>query len=201
MIALVVIVLRVVSGLVIAVAGRKLLNTSPALAGFLLGGLLGMLLSELFLRLPANLMPYRPFIGFGVGGLLGALLAVPLTMVVSFLTAVAFGAVIGWIIGMIFSFGGDPTQLFKSLFSFEFIQTPIPILLSALIGVGMGVLSIFFSNFMTMLSTAFIGMAVVVGELPKLLGGQLPVLNNGVILVFIWLVLGFIATFLQNTDQ
>lgn len=201
MISLVVIVLRILVGLIIAVSGRRLLATTPALAGMLLGGLLGMILVELFLPLPANLMPYQPFIGFGIGGLLGALLAVPLTMVIGFLSAVAFGAVVGWMIGMVINFGGNPTQLFSTIFSFSFIQSPIPILLSAVLGVAVGVLSIFFPNFMIMISTAFLGMAIVVTELPKLLGSQLPLLNNGVILVFVWLVLGFLSTFLQNTDS
>jgi hypothetical protein len=201
MLALIYAGIRLIAGLTLGLSGRRTLHASPAIGGFLLAGLMGMLAVDLIPLPQGEISPFYPLIGFILVGAIGALLAIPLTSVFAFFCATAFGAFIGWIFGVFLTFQGSPRAMVEQMFTVNFTTQPEPIVLAAIIGIVVGVISIMFPELMTMVSTAFLGMAVVISTLVQLLAGALPLLQDAVLTIVLWVAISLICIFIQNMEK
>jgi len=200
MIGLISTLLVLVAGVAICVAGINLIHDQPLLGGLILGGSLGFYLFSYFVVPPAGLGTWFPLIGFVVGGVIGAIIARPLYMVILVLTSSMLGALVGLAISYVLQLGGSP-QRWKQLSISINLNDPLQVWLMIIFALALGVLSLPFEEFMTMLSTGFVGGAMFVSSLVILFAPTVTLLNNPVFVVFLWFAVGMGGLAWQNHTQ
>jgi hypothetical protein len=192
----IVLILQLLLGVTLAFTGVNIFRSMPPLGGFILAGLVGLLIGEV--AIPASSftgwMPYLVFVG---SGLVGALLAIPLQIVIVVLAGSALGAVFGFIIGFVFQNQGFPGMILSGSFTVGGI-TNLQVWLMLILAMVFGVLSIQFEDFMFFASTGFIGSFVSTAAIAGLGAGSYALLRNSLFLFFLFITLGLLATIIQN---
>ena len=187
-------------GLVIYALGHEVFNQSPFIGGFLLGGVLSVYIVTSYATPPAGLEAFYPYIVFIIGGLLGGLIARPLYMVIVVISGSAFGALLGIGFGFIVNLQGDPNSLKQIQFAIQPLNN-ISIWLMIIFALILAVLSLIFDDFMLVVSTAFLGSAVIMGSLAGLFSTTIPIFGNIVFQIFVWFGLGMGGLVYQNSNM
>lgn len=190
----------VVSGAIICVMGASAFRSAPFFGGFLVGGFLGVYLGGLFLAAPSGLELFFPFILFGAGGLIGGAIAKPLYMVIAMISGSSLGVLLGIGFGFVFKLGGNP----QALKGASLVTTPLDTLtiwLVIIFTIILAILSLVYDEMMLMVSTAFLGAAVVVVNLVQVSPKGIPLLENFVFLAFVWFLLGMGGLVTQNKSR
>jgi hypothetical protein len=200
MISLITTLLILIAGLAVCVAGINLIHEQPILGGFLMGGSLGYYLFLFLFIPPAGLGAWFPLIGFAVGGAIGAIVARPLYMVILVLTSSMLGGLVGLIISYVLQLGGSP-QRWKQLSIAINLNDPLQVWLMIIFALVLGFLALPFEEFMTMLSTGFVGGAMFVSSLVALFAPTVGLLNNPVFVFFFWFAVGMAGLAWQNHTQ
>lgn len=192
--------LILLAGVAICVAGINLIHEQPALGGLLLGGALGYYLFSFFFIPPAGVGAWFPLIGFAIGGVIGALIARPLYMVILVLTSSMLGGLVGLVISYVLQLGGSPER-WKQLSLTINLNDTLQVWLMIIFALALGFLALPFEEFMTMVSTGFVGAAMFVSSLVILFSGSVALLRNPVFIFFFWFAVGMGGLAWQNHSQ
>ncbi len=192
-------ILQALLGLVFTFTGGNLFRSSPALGGFLIGGVVAVNAGQLA-GLPAFAGAWTPLILFILGGVLGALISIPLHGVIFIATAAAFGLIVGAVAGYLASQQGITSMVVTGVFEITSVS-PLQTILMIVFAAGFAALSVRFDEMMIMASTAYLGALIAMGGLANLAGSRLPVFQNGLFLGFAWFTLGLLGWIWQNYHQ
>lgn len=193
--------IHLVVGFILCMAGSMLLRDSPRLGGFLLGGLIAAEAGARLIPLPGAYNLLVPLISYLVGGLIGMLLSVPLYAVIMVLSSSALGAVVGMLVGIFLSASGATQSIVTAIFNLSANFNDIQITLMIVFALFFGLLTLRYDLFMTMASTGYVGAFLAISGLITLFGSSTPILRNGVFQFFAWLGLGLLGLVYQNRNQ
>jgi len=189
-------ILQLLLGAILAFYGASVFRSMPPLGGFIMGGMLGVTIGELFVP-SANFTGWMPYVFFAGVGLVGALLAVPLKIVIVVLSGSFLGTMVGVIIGFLIQNQSFPRMLLDGTFSLGGI-TDLQIWIMVILALVFGILSIQFEDFMFYASTAFIGSLMITTAISELGAGNYALIRNAIFLFFLFITLGLIGTIWQN---
>lgn len=193
-------ILHIVVGFALCMFGSMMLRSSPRASGFLLGGWVAAQIANTSFNF-SDIWVYLGPLGFFIlGGIIGSLLAAPLYMVIVVLSGTLLGALIGFVIGFVVSHSGDSYRLLEGVFSINAI-TNIQSIIMVITAVVFGLLSAAYQEFMTMISTAYVGTALLGWGLVNWFGPATPILRNVVFLFFAWAIVGIIGTVYQYKNR
>ncbi len=184
-------------GAVIAFYGANLLRDTPALGGFILGGLVGMMVAAVVLP-PGAL---NKGIGFVAGGVVGALIALPLQIVIIVISSVALGVLAGGVLGFLIGKEGISRMVIEGIFSRQQPLTTLQVWIMVLGGLVFGGLSVRFEDGMLIASTGFLGAFAVVTALGQLVGPSTPFLVNPIFQFFGWAAIGLFGSIWQSNNR
>lgn len=188
------------SGIVVCFLGTSSFRSTPFIGGFLLGGALAVYFARFFLTSPPGWEAFFPLLVYAAGGLVGGLISRPLYMVMVVISGSALGSLLGIGLGFVISLQGDP-QMLKQI---DLAIQPLDVLslwLMLIFALVLAVLSLLFDEFMLLVSTAFIGSAVIVSTITDLFAGSTPLMRNVVAVFFAWFVVGVAGLVYQNNNQ
>ncbi|MEJ5201506.1 MAG: DUF4203 domain-containing protein [Anaerolineales bacterium] len=193
-------ILHIVVGFALCMFGSMMIRSSPRLSGFLLGGWVAAYIAYSTQNFSGIWVLIGPLGFFVLGGIIGMLLAAPLYMVIVVLSGTLLGAMIGFVIGFVVSHSGDSYRLLEGVFSIGSI-TSVQSIIMVITAVVFGLLSAAYQEFMTMLSTSYVGAALLGWGLVTWFGASTPLLRNVVFLFFAWAVVGILGTVYQYKNR
>lgn len=112
-------ILQFITGIVLAMVGYSLLRNSPRWGGFFVGGLITAHVAVRMVALEGILNLLTPVGGFVVGGLVGMIIAGPLYMLMAVISSCSLGAIIGMMAGLIVDKGGATNEIIEAILSFN----------------------------------------------------------------------------------
>ena len=189
-----------VSGAVVCFLGESSFKSTPFLGGFLLGGSIAVYAADFFVSPPQGWETFFPFAAYLVGGLIGGLIAKPLYMVTVVISGSALGVLLGLGLGFVINLRGDP-QMLKQI---DLAILPLDVLtiwLVIIFALLLAVISLLFDEFMLLVSTAFVGSAIVIASVTGLFAPSIPLMRNVVAVFFAWFVIGLAGLVYQNNNQ
>ena len=187
------------SGIVVCFLGGNSFKSTPFIGGFLLGGSLAVYAAGFFVNPLQEWGVFSPYIIYAAGGIVGGLIAKPLYMVMVVISGGALGALLGLGLGFVINLQGDP-QMLKQI---DLVIRPFDVLtlwLMIIFALVLAIVSLLFDEFMLLVSTAFIGSAVVISSITSLLAGSIPLMQNVVAVFFAWFVVGLAGLVYQNNN-
>ena len=193
-------IIRLVVGLVLFSVGGVSVRESPRIGGFLVGGLVA---AELVVRLFALTAIWQwlgPLLAFLLGGLVGAFLGSILSMLLLVVYTSILGAMVGFVMGFLVMMSGNTREIIDSLLALSGI-TPIQSAFMVVFALVFGFMSLRFQEFMSMVSTAFVGSGLAVFALAEQLKKLTPIFKEDLVLLFVWVVLGLIGLIIQNRNE
>jgi len=188
------------SGIVVCFLGGSSFKSTPFIGGFLLGGSLAVYAAEFFTIPPQGWEAFFPFVVYAVGGVIGGLIAKPLYMVIVIVSGSALGVLLGLGLGFVINLRGDP-QMLKQI---DLAILPLDVLtiwLIIIFALAIAVISLLFDEFMLLVSTAFVGSALIVSSVTGLFAASIPLMRNVVVVFFAWFVVGLAGLVYQNNNQ
>ncbi len=184
-------------GMALVISGYNIFRSTPAVGGFIIGGLLAVNLAIFFIQSPPQWAEWMPALSFVAGGIIGAVIAIPLQIVIAIVSSSALGLLIGALAGFIIAWEGMTSLLVTGLFEMGSVS-PLQGLLMIVFGVFFGFLALRFDDFMIMASTAFLGAFLAVLSLSALGGATYPILTDEILLFFLWAAMGLFGLIWQN---
>ena len=188
------------SGIVICFLGGSSFRTTPFIGGFLLGGSLAVYMSHFFVAAPQGWEVFFPFVVYAAGGIVGGLIAKPLYMVIVVISGSALGSLVGLGLGFVINLRGDPNML-KQIDLAILPLNVLTIWLVIIFALVLAIVSLLFDEFMLMVSTAYVGAAVIVSSVTGLFAADIPLMRNVVAVFFAWFVIGLAGLVYQNNNQ
>ncbi len=139
-------ILIVFLGGLICFFGYTMIHSAIRAWGFFIGGVFFVILAIGLLKMPGGINQLTPQMGivFVVGGVIGALIAGPLSAVIVFLSGMALGFFLGNYVYPFVSRGQEST------------------LLTVVLALGTGFLSVKFQEVVLIVTTAFVGAVMVI---------------------------------------
>jgi hypothetical protein len=193
-------ILRVIVGFVLVGMGGVLIRESPRMGGFLIGGLVAAEVVSRTVAMTGLWVWLEPLGAFLLGGLVGALLGSVLAMILLVIYSIILGALAGFMIGLLLSMSGSSHAIVQALTSITEIN-PIQSAFMVVFAMIFGIMSFRFQELMSMASSSFIGGGLITITLATQMVGMIPILSNGIVLLFIWVVLGLVGLIFQNGNE